>query len=402
MVDSGAVVEPQVMVRNCGINTISFPAILRIGADYVDTAQVSELAHYDSALVTFDDWTAIPVGTVTTRCSTALAGDSNTTNDARSDSVAVFVRRTDVGAVRFVALPDTVDYGTVLSPQVVVYNYGLDSQSFPVGLRVIRNLADIYRDTQQVTSLAPQESLIVTFKEDTLRNVGLFVAACSTRLAGDQVTANDKVSQDIFLSVPDVGPVWIIAPVGTVSIDTVVTPTAYVHLGTSTDSFPAIFTIGTFYAETTRTRDTIVRFPTCTLRLAGTWMTKCSTAMTGDIDSTNDFVCDSVTVAAGGVSSGSAPGVPRNVELSTAGSSVLAGRATIMYGLPKYMDARLVVYDACGRPVQVLAAGAAKPGYYTVTWQCTDERGRAVPDGAYFVRLTAGDKSLTTKLVKLE
>ena len=81
---------------------------------------------------------------------------------------------------------------------------------------------------------------------------------------------------------------------------------------------------------------------------------------------------------------------------------MFAGRATIMYGLPKYMAARLVVYDACGRPVQFLAAGAAKPGYYTVTWQCTDERGRAVPNGAYFVRLTAGDKSLTTKLVKLE
>jgi hypothetical protein len=402
MLDSGAVVEPQVMVRNCGSNTISFPVILRVGADYVDTADVSALARYDSALVTFDDWTASPVGTTTTRCSTALAGDSNTINDARSDSVAVFIRRADVGAVRFVGLPDTVNGITVLSPQVVICNYGLDSQSFPVALKIKDENAILYEDTQQVTSLAPHESLVVSFKEDSVIDKGDFVATCSTRLAGDQVTANDKASQDIFLSWPDVGAVWIIAPAGTVPMDTVVAPTALLDIGTSADSFSAIFTIGTFYAETIRTRDSIVRFPPCTLKLAGTWTTKCSTAMTGDIDSTNDLVRDSVTVAAGGVSGGSAPEAPREVVLSPTGSSVLAGRATIRYGLPKYMDARLVVYDACGRPVQILATGAAKPGYYTVTWPCTDERGRAVPDGAYFVRLTAGDKTLTAKLVKLE
>jgi hypothetical protein len=402
MLDSGSVVEPQVMVRNCGSNTISFPVILGIGADYVDTAQVSDLARYDSAFVTFDDWTASPVGAVTIRCSTALAEDSNTTNDARSDSVVVFIRRADVGAVRFVGLPDTVNGITVLSPQVVVCNYGQDSQSFPVVLTIQNDEHRIYRDTQQVTSLAPHESLLVTFKADSVMRTGAFVATCSTRLAGDQVTANDKVSQDIFLSWPDVGAVWIFAPAGTVPMDTVVTPTAYLDIGTSADSFLAIFRIGTFYAETVRTRDSIVRFPPCTLKLAGTWITRCSTALSGDIDSTNDLVFDSVKVMAAGINGGSAPEVPRDVMLSAAGSSVLAGRATIRYGLPRNMDARLVVYDACGRPVRVLTAGAAKPGNYTVTWQCTDERGRTVPGGAYFVRLTAGDKSLTAKLVKLE
>jgi hypothetical protein len=402
MVDSGAVVEPQVVVRNCGSNTISFPVVLRIGADYVDTADVSALARYDSALVTFDEWTASPVGTIVTRCSTALADDSNPTNDARSDSVVVFIRRADVGATRFVGLPDTVNWITVLSPQAVVYNYGLDSQSFAVALRIKNDDHILYDDVQQVTSLASLETLVVTFKEDSAMYRGAFVATCSTRLAGDQVTANDKVSQDIFVSWPDVGAVWIIAPGGTVPIDTVVTPAAYLDIGTSADSFLAIFRVGTFYAETVRTRDSIVRFPPCTLKLAGTWMTRCSTALSGDIDSTNDLVRDSVTVAAGGISGGSSPGVPRDVVLSAAGSNVLVGGATIKYGLPRNMDARLVVYDACGRPVRVLTAGAAKPGYYMVTWQGTDERGRAVPGGAYFVRLTAGGKSLTAKLVKLE
>jgi hypothetical protein len=73
-----------------------------------------------------------------------------------------------------------------------------------------------------------------------------------------------------------------------------------------------------------------------------------------------------------------------------------------MYGLPRSANARLVVYDACGRPVQVLAAGVGEPGYHTVVWRCTDARGRAAPQGAYFVRLTADGVTLTGKLVKME
>jgi len=94
--------------------------------------------------------------------------------------VEVLVRRTDVALYVSVALPDNRLW-TVISPQVVVYNYGLDSQSFPV-LLMIRRFGDIYSDTQQVTSLAPHESLVVTFKEDTLRDVGLFVAAAARGL----------------------------------------------------------------------------------------------------------------------------------------------------------------------------------------------------------------------------
>ena len=38
----------------------------------------------------------------------------------------------------------------------------------------------------------------------------------------------------------------------------------------------------------------------------------------------------------------------------------------------------------------------------TVAWHGTDARGRTVPEGAYFVRLFTDDKTLTTKLVKLD
>ena len=174
-VDSGAVVAPKAMVRNFGTDTISFPAIFKIGTTYTDTQQVTNLPSLDSTLVTFANWTASPLGTSATRCSTALAGDSNATNNKHSDSVKVIIRTTDVGAVRFIAPPDTGDSGTVVAPQVVVYNYGLNAQSFPVKL-VVGTFFPIYTDTEQVTSLASHESLAVTFKNDTVRWRGLWGA----------------------------------------------------------------------------------------------------------------------------------------------------------------------------------------------------------------------------------
>ena len=63
---------------------------------------------------------------------------------------------------------------------------------------------------------------------------------------------------------------------------------------------------------------------------------------------------------------------------------------------------RLGVYDACGRLVSVLASGVGEAGYHTAVWKCTDEHGRAVPEGAYFVRLVADGVTLTSKVVKAE
>ena len=401
VVDSGAVIAPQAMVRNFGTDSVSFKAIFKVGT-YVDTQQVTHLHSLDSLVVTFKNWTASPLGTFTTRCSTVLANDSNAINDKHSDSVKVIIRTTDVGAVRFIAPPDTVDSGTVVAPQVVVYNYGLSAQSFGVRL-VVGTFFPIYTDTEQVTSLASHESLTVTFKNDTVRWRGLWAAKCSTMLTADQVTANDAATKNIYQRVRDVGALSITVPVGTVPQDTVVIPAARLHnFGNGMDSVPGIFRIGTFYAKTIRTRDTMVTFPPCTLKLVGTFTTKCSTALTGDVNATNDAVSESVIVAPTGIAGDNASGIPRSVVLDNKSTSVLAGPASIMYGLPRSTQVQLEVYDACGRPVQTLATGVGEPGYHTVVWRCTDARGRSVPEGAYFIRLVADGKTLTTKLVKLE
>jgi hypothetical protein len=401
IVDSGAVFAPQAMVRNYGSDTASFPAIFTIGSTYADTQQVTDLPSFDSLLVTFADWTAGPVGWLATRCSTALANDSNAADDTRSDSVNVIVRTTDVGAVRFTAPPDTVDSGAVVPVKAWVRNFGLVVQSFPVMARIGTTF---YADTVQVDSLAAGDSLEVTFADYTVPFRGSITARCSTLLTGDQVVANNRALKNIFRRVRDVGVTSITAPIGTVMQDTVVTPTATVmNYGNTLDSFAVIFRIGTFYTDTVRTNDTMVKsvtFRPCTLNVAGTFSVQCSTAMDPDVIPTNDAAYDSVQVTSGGISTTDVPGIPRTVTLR--GNGPFAGRVAIEYGLPRSAPIRLEVYDACGRLVQVLVSGVDQAGYHTAVWKCTDQHGRAVAEGAYFVRLVADDVTLTSKVVKTE
>jgi len=403
IVDSGAVLSPQAMVRNYGSNVSSFPVIFRVGS-YVDTQQVTDLGPLDSLLVTFADWTAGPLGMLTTRCSTALVGDSIPANDARSDSVEVIVRMTDAGVASILAPADTVDSGTVFAPQALVRNFGLAAVSFPV--RFVIGMA--YADTQQVTDLAAGDSLVVKFADYTVAWRTPTTARCSTMLTGDQDPGNDRVLKAVFRRVRDVGVAQIVGPAGTVDSGTVVSVQAMVrNYGNVASSFTAVFTIGTAYADTEQVSDLgpldslLVTFGDWTASPLGTFPTRCSTAMDGDMVSANDILSGSVQVASVGVSeSDPALGIPRTVTLS--GNGPFAGRVSIVYGLPRSAELRLEVYDACGRLVRVVADGVGKPGYHTADWCCTDERGRAVPQGAYFVRLTADGTTLTSKIVKTE
>jgi hypothetical protein len=70
------------------------------------------------------------------------------------------------------------------------------------------------------------------------------------------------------------------------------------------------------------------------------------------------------------------------------------GRTGVSYALPQAGDVSLVVYDAAGRPVQVLAAGRRQAGRYTATW---DTKNAAA--GVYFCTLTSGKASITKKLI---
>jgi hypothetical protein len=74
-------------------------------------------------------------------------------------------------------------------------------------------------------------------------------------------------------------------------------------------------------------------------------------------------------------------------------------RVTIRYALDAQHQTLLQVHDLTGRVVRTLCASSMKRGTYNVTWNGTDDQGRSLANGVYFVRMLAGDFRATEKLV---
>jgi flagellar hook assembly protein FlgD len=60
---------------------------------------------------------------------------------------------------------------------------------------------------------------------------------------------------------------------------------------------------------------------------------------------------------------------------------------------------RLAIYGLQGEVVRTLADGQGAAGPNHVAWDGRDEAGHAVAAGAYFVRLEAFGRTLTTRMV---
>ena len=71
-------------------------------------------------------------------------------------------------------------------------------------------------------------------------------------------------------------------------------------------------------------------------------------------------------------------------------------RATVTFTLADAGEVRLVVYDALGRAVAVLADGPAEAGTHRVTLD-----GTALPTGVYLLRLTTADGQAATQRLTL-
>jgi len=75
---------------------------------------------------------------------------------------------------------------------------------------------------------------------------------------------------------------------------------------------------------------------------------------------------------------------------------------TVAYEIDRATDVSLVVYDATGGLVRVLARGRQDQGRHQARWDGTDGKGRRAASGVYFVRLTAGGVVDTGRMVLLK
>jgi len=74
---------------------------------------------------------------------------------------------------------------------------------------------------------------------------------------------------------------------------------------------------------------------------------------------------------------------------------------TTEFSIARAANITLAVHDLQGRAVTTLAKGMYSPGRYQLKWDGRSEHG-AVPAGIYFLRFTAADKVLVTRLVVSE
>lgn len=75
----------------------------------------------------------------------------------------------------------------------------------------------------------------------------------------------------------------------------------------------------------------------------------------------------------------------------------------ITYSIPENSNAitDLKIYNATGQLVKTLVNKNQLTGFYTVRWDCRDDKGKPIPNGIYFYRLSVGEKIAVKKMVVL-
>ncbi|MEO0074115.1 MAG: hypothetical protein ABIK43_05610, partial [candidate division WOR-3 bacterium] len=223
-IESATTVTPHVTVRNFGSAEADIPVRLRIGTVY-DESRTKTIRGGAEDTVVFPDWTPHVVGTYPVRCSTGLAGDMFAANDTWTEIAQVVRIGKDVGCNAIIAPVGLVDSGVTIIPQCSTYNYGSQTVSYSVRLRI----GSLYDETTFVAGHLPGNYRVCSLPAWRPATTGQFIVSCSTRLSGDRIPANDRALGEITVRTQDVGVSLIIQPVGTIDSGTQTIPSVTVR-----------------------------------------------------------------------------------------------------------------------------------------------------------------------------
>ncbi|MEO0110556.1 MAG: T9SS type A sorting domain-containing protein [candidate division WOR-3 bacterium] len=201
---------------------------------------------------------------------------------------------TDVGIMALLAPFGADSFNRVITPKVIVRNFGTTTQTFPIRMRI----GTTYDETRNKT-LAPGIEDTVNFPSWTASPPGYVSVRCSTGLAGDMFSRNDLwVDSFLVLAPPtiyDVGVSAITAPPTVVDSGTSTTPACTVYnYGNQTVSYQVRFKIGNFYNQTATVSNhspqtkVYLTFPNWEALQRGTWAVSCSTELANDQNPNND------------------------------------------------------------------------------------------------------------------
>jgi len=297
-VNQGAEVAPQATVRNNSSTAQTFSVKFLIQGGYADSVTVNNLGAGASQTLTFANWTAAGLGSLTTSCSTRLAGDANPANDKQTGTV--FVQNLDAQVVSIIAPTGTVNQFTVIAPQASVRNNGNSTQTVPVKLTIQGG----YADSTNV-SIAAGVTQTVTFADWTASPAGTLAVKCTTRLSGDMVPGNNAATGSVTVQPVsvDAQTVSIDAPVGIVDTGLVIAPAATVRNNSATgQTFTVKFSIAPAYADSQSVTlgagaSRALTFANWTASVPGALSVKCTTRLSGDMTPANDRLVGTVFVA---------------------------------------------------------------------------------------------------------
>ncbi|MEO0092365.1 MAG: S8 family serine peptidase [candidate division WOR-3 bacterium] len=291
IIDSTGPITPRAKVKNYGTNQETFNVTMRIGS-YTNT-RTKTLNSGVEDTVNFALWTPVR-GTYQVKCSTYLTDDVQKSNDTLSSSVTVQVK--DVGVTQIITPNGIMDSSPPIIPQVRVKNYGTNPATFNVNLQI----GTAYNQTRSKT-LNPGIQDTVGFPSwQPVR--GTFTIRCSVALTNDAVKNNDTLSSFVTVRIKDIEVIAIENPVGIVeSTSTPIVPRIRVkNNGSETEVFNATFKIGSIYNSTrskslaSSVEDTI-NF-TQWIPVRGTYTTRCSVYLAGDVNNSNDTLSGQVLV----------------------------------------------------------------------------------------------------------
>jgi hypothetical protein len=103
-----------------------------------------------------------------------------------------------------------------------------------------------------------------------------------------------------------------------------------------------------------------------------------------------------------GVDDDPEPKLPIAFALHRAVPNPVISSTVLHFDLPHTSSARMVVYDAAGRAVRTLVQGTMPPGRHRQVWNGTNEAGRSLGAGVYFVRFEAGSFQARQRIVLLD
>jgi hypothetical protein len=211
----------------------------------------------------------------------------------------------DVGLTHIITPTGVCDSLDVITPACSVANFGTTTESYRVRLKV----GTAYEETAHVSGHAPNTRVAVTFPPHSDWPRGRWAVSCSTELAGDLNSANDRLSDSVLIRVLDAGCVQILSPTGTLDSGAVVTPACSLFNYGNTDvSYWVRLRIGTLYDQLAQVpshapgmKIGVTFFDFTAFRPGGPYPVTCSTLLTGDVQPANDAQTGTLVIRRVGV-----------------------------------------------------------------------------------------------------